>query len=70
VIDAMRFRFTIRDLLWLTALVAVSVGWWLDHRESKFHYLHDVGYWTVGFLCGCIIGHSFANRTKARRVKP
>ena len=22
------FRFTIRDVLWLTALVAVSVGWW------------------------------------------
>jgi hypothetical protein len=27
----MRFRFTIRDLLWLTAFVAVLVTWWLDH---------------------------------------
>jgi len=27
------FRFTIRDVLWLTALVAVGVGWWLDHRH-------------------------------------
>jgi hypothetical protein len=27
----MRLRFTIRDLLWLTALMALAVGWWLDH---------------------------------------
>jgi hypothetical protein len=26
-------RFTIRDLLWLTAVVALSVGWWLDSRR-------------------------------------
>jgi hypothetical protein len=32
-IAAMRFRFTIRDLLWLTAVVALAVGWWLDHRR-------------------------------------
>jgi uncharacterized membrane-anchored protein len=29
----MRLRFTIRDLLWLTALVALAVGWWLDRRN-------------------------------------
>jgi hypothetical protein len=29
----MRFRFTIRDLLWLTAVAAVSVGWWLQWRR-------------------------------------
>ena len=23
---------TIRDLLWLAAVIALSVGWWLDHR--------------------------------------
>jgi hypothetical protein len=29
------FRFTIRDVLWLTALVAVLAAWWLDiHRKS------------------------------------
>ena len=27
------YRFTIRDILWLTALVALGVGWWLDHRR-------------------------------------
>jgi hypothetical protein len=27
---AMKFNFTIRDLLWMLALVAVCLGWWLD----------------------------------------
>ena len=26
------FRFSIRDLLLVTAIVALAVGWWLDHR--------------------------------------
>jgi hypothetical protein len=25
-------RFTIRDLLWLTALVALGAAWWVDRR--------------------------------------
>jgi hypothetical protein len=29
----MRLRFTIRDLLWLTVVVALAVGWWLDHSR-------------------------------------
>ena len=33
--NPMRIRFTIRDLLWLTALVAMGVGWWLDHRAQS-----------------------------------
>ena len=27
------FRFTIRDVLWLTAVAAIALGWWLDHRR-------------------------------------
>jgi hypothetical protein len=34
----MRLRFTIRDLLWLTALVAVLVAWWADHRRATESY--------------------------------
>jgi len=26
-------RFTTRDLMWLTAVVALTVGWWLDSRR-------------------------------------
>ena len=27
------FRFTIRDVLWLTVVMALGVGWWVDHRS-------------------------------------
>jgi hypothetical protein len=27
------FRFSIRDLLLLTVIAALAVGWWLDHRR-------------------------------------
>jgi hypothetical protein len=29
----MRLRFTIRDLLWLTVVVALAVVWWVDRRN-------------------------------------
>jgi len=37
------FRFTIRDVLWLTVLVALAAGWWVDRgrlaaRISKQAY--------------------------------
>jgi hypothetical protein len=28
-------RFTIRDMLWLTVVVAMGVGWWRD-RHARF----------------------------------
>lgn len=28
------FRFTIRDVLWLTVVVAFGVAWWLEHRAA------------------------------------
>jgi hypothetical protein len=28
------FRFTIRDVLWLTVVAAMGVGWWLEHQQS------------------------------------
>jgi hypothetical protein len=27
------FRFTIRDVLWLTVVVGMGVGWWIDHWQ-------------------------------------
>jgi hypothetical protein len=30
---AMKLRFSIRDLLWLTALCAVLVAWWIDRSR-------------------------------------
>jgi len=28
-------RFTIRDVLWLMAVVALGLGWWVDHRGAS-----------------------------------
>jgi hypothetical protein len=28
-----QFRFSIRDLLWLTLVVAILVAWWRDHQS-------------------------------------
>ena len=30
ILKRMRFRFSIRDLLWLTLVVALAAAWWLD----------------------------------------
>jgi len=27
------FRFPIRDILWLTVVVAMAVAWWVDHSK-------------------------------------
>jgi type II secretory pathway component GspD/PulD (secretin) len=29
----MRLRFSIRDLLLVTTISALAIGWWLDHRK-------------------------------------
>jgi hypothetical protein len=29
----MRLQFTVRDLLWLTLVVGMGIGWWLDQRH-------------------------------------
>ena len=29
------FRFAIRDVLWLTVVVALAVGWLIDSRSSR-----------------------------------
>jgi hypothetical protein len=32
------FRFTIRDVLWLTVVVAFGVSWWLDHTKNRIDW--------------------------------
>jgi hypothetical protein len=32
------FRFTIRDVLWLTVVVGLAVGWVVDHRFVNERY--------------------------------
>jgi hypothetical protein len=38
------FHFSIRDLLLVTVIVALAVGWWIDHRRlavdrEEYEYL-------------------------------
>jgi hypothetical protein len=39
------FRFTIRDVLWLTVVVGMACGWWLDNRVIESVRLHA---WVLG----------------------
>jgi demethoxyubiquinone hydroxylase (CLK1/Coq7/Cat5 family) len=32
----MRFRFTIRDLLWFMVVMALAVGWWTDVKSRRY----------------------------------
>jgi hypothetical protein len=52
------FRFSIRDLLWLTIVAAVFCSWWLDHRRQAQEH------------AGAIQGHAqaIAEKTKALAV--
>ncbi len=33
------FRFTIRDVLWLTVVVALGIGWWRESGSDDRAYL-------------------------------
>jgi hypothetical protein len=34
----MKLRFSIRDLMWLTLVVALATGWWIDHQQQEERY--------------------------------
>jgi hypothetical protein len=34
------FRFTIRDVLWLTVVVAMACGWWIDRQSLSARLTH------------------------------
>jgi hypothetical protein len=42
----MKFRFTIRDLLWLLVVVALAVAWWADRREAAAYKAKVEAVWT------------------------
>ena len=39
-------KFSIRDLLLVTVIVALAVGWWIDHRRQakEIKKLYDLEY--------------------------
>jgi hypothetical protein len=43
------FRFTIRDLLWLTVVVGLSLAWWTEHRHAgDFRLQLQKAWWHYG----------------------
>ena len=38
-VTPMRLRFTIRDLLLLTVIVALAAGWWADRRAMLIRHI-------------------------------
>jgi hypothetical protein len=32
-LESLTMKFSARDLLLVTVIVALALGWWLDHRE-------------------------------------
>jgi hypothetical protein len=37
-------RFTIRDMLWMTVVVAMGICWWMDDRHVVAAYHEDMGW--------------------------
>jgi|SoiMethySBSTD1v2_1073268.scaffolds.fasta_scaffold3009726_2 hypothetical protein len=37
------FRFTIRDVLWLTVVVALAVGWWIERQRAHGRHTRQLG---------------------------
>jgi hypothetical protein len=40
-------RFSTRDIFWLTMVVALALGWWLDRRTHRPTHKHVTGMITV-----------------------
>ena len=36
-----RFQFSIRDMLLVTAIIALALGWWMDHSDLKWTTAKD-----------------------------
>ena len=52
---AMRLRFTIRDLLWLTLLLALVLGWWFDMISFGMGSKRKIIGGTIGGFLGLTI---------------
>ena len=40
-------KFTIRDILWLTMVVAIAVGWFVDHRRLQWQIMLNDWAWEM-----------------------
>ena len=56
------FRFTIRDVLWLMVVVALAVGWLIDHRRIGLAPAH------LQTLIGVLSSHGISVRLESKGV--
>jgi len=40
-------RFTIRDVIWLTVVVALGIGWWRDRNAVRANTIREVKDWWI-----------------------
>lgn len=65
-------RFSIRDLLWLTVVVALVLGWWLEHLRSaslerecnEARGAKEDAIWLAGLSQANFIDYEIAQRTE------
>ena len=58
------FRFSIRDVLLVTAIVALAVGWWLDHltnRKATQNVVYNLKYAVAESVCEMLQRRFFAD---------
>jgi hypothetical protein len=59
------FRFTIRDVLWLTALVGMAAAWWMHARVLKTGYKRERN--KLLFTLDAVQSPDFSRFRKTRR---
>jgi hypothetical protein len=60
----MRFRFSIRDLFWLAALITVCLEWSIDHARTQRNA--KIGEWYVRALHNQETDNSFLDELVSR----
>ena len=63
------FRFSIRELFLITAVVALAAGWWVEHR-GKATALQEAAYqeWINRVLEKSLLGTGYTVRTEGKSV--
>jgi hypothetical protein len=62
----MKLRFSIRDLLWLTLVAALVIGWWINRQlwMARFVRYHEV----IALLATAVFGwHSWKRLSRIMR---
>lgn len=59
----MRVRYSIRGILWLTLVVALAAGWFVDHRRLSESRVSTPAVSTLGFTTAAPVNRNPHNET-------